>query len=391
MWLFNAFHDRPSPTRSCRRSTPTPAARSRSSSAGASIGAFNALAMVCRYPRPVPRRVCMSGTYAIERFIGGPFTDDLYFSSPLHFLPGLEGPALDLLRQRFVLLASGAGAWEDVGESWAAADVLGGRASPTASTTGAPTTSTTGRRGGRCCPTTSTSLPDALVRAARRWAAQRWAAQRWAAQRCAAGGPAAAEARRPGRRGFPSGLADQSSRRISQAVEHRVPGCGESDPLDAAVVGVTFTRDEARPIEVVQVVSQCRAADANPLGEIGLGTSRTGLDRQQPKPDRAGPAGTCERPVERAIHGLGRPRDLPADRRLPGDRMSIDAGSPDSLRNPCSPPAGTYTKSPGRPSIHREPSYNRMTPKSTKNASDSALWKWASGPLRSGPMLRYKP
>ena len=50
----------------------------------------------------------MSGTYDIERFVGG-FTDDLYFSSPLHFLPGLEGPQLDLLRQRFVYLPSGSG------------------------------------------------------------------------------------------------------------------------------------------------------------------------------------------------------------------------------------------------------------------------------------------
>ena len=62
--------------------------------AGASIGAFNALALVCRYPHLFRAAVCMSGTFDIERFIGG-FTDDLFFSSPLHFLPGLEGPALD--------------------------------------------------------------------------------------------------------------------------------------------------------------------------------------------------------------------------------------------------------------------------------------------------------
>ena len=88
--------------------------------AGASIGAFNALALVCRYPDLFRAAVCMSGTYDIERFIGG-FTDDLFFSSPMHFLPGLEGPALDALRQRFVVLASGSGKWEDTGESWRAA------------------------------------------------------------------------------------------------------------------------------------------------------------------------------------------------------------------------------------------------------------------------------
>ena len=85
--------------------------------AGASIGAFNALALVCRYPDLFRAAVCMSGTYDVQRFIGG-FTDDLYFASPVHFLPDLGGPVLDALRQRFVVLASGSGKWEDVGEAW---------------------------------------------------------------------------------------------------------------------------------------------------------------------------------------------------------------------------------------------------------------------------------
>jgi esterase/lipase superfamily enzyme len=97
--------------------------------AGASIGAFNALAMVCRFPDLFRAAICMSGTYDIEGFIGG-FNDDLYFCSPLHFLPDLEGPALDLLRQRFVMLATGSGKWEDVGESWRAAEVLGAKGIP---------------------------------------------------------------------------------------------------------------------------------------------------------------------------------------------------------------------------------------------------------------------
>lgn len=98
--------------------------------AGASIGAFNALAITCRYPELVGAAVCMSGTYAIEKFLGGYANDDLYFSSPLRFLPGLEGPTLDLLRRRMVVLASGSGQWEDVGESWAAAKVLGEKGIP---------------------------------------------------------------------------------------------------------------------------------------------------------------------------------------------------------------------------------------------------------------------
>ena len=97
--------------------------------AGASIGAFNSLAMICRYPHLFRAAVCMSGTYDVQRFIGG-FTDDLFYSSPLHFLPGMVGPGLDRLRERFVVLASGTGAWEDVGESWRAAQVLGTKGIP---------------------------------------------------------------------------------------------------------------------------------------------------------------------------------------------------------------------------------------------------------------------
>jgi esterase/lipase superfamily enzyme len=98
--------------------------------AGASIGAFNALAITCRYPHLVDSAVCMSGTYAVEKFIGGRFTDDMYFSSPLHFLPDLEGPTLESLRRRMIVLASGSGQWEDVGESWAVAKVLGAKGIP---------------------------------------------------------------------------------------------------------------------------------------------------------------------------------------------------------------------------------------------------------------------
>lgn len=97
---------------------------------GASIGAFNAVAMVCRYPDAFRAAVGMSGTYDLQRFYDGQFSDELYLASPLHFVPGLEGAVLDQLRQRFVILASGEGAWENIGESWRLADVLGHKAIP---------------------------------------------------------------------------------------------------------------------------------------------------------------------------------------------------------------------------------------------------------------------
>lgn len=97
---------------------------------GASIGAFNALSMLCCYPDVVTHAVGLSGTYDLARFVGEGGGEDLYFSTPLYFLPGLDGQHLDLLRQRFAILASGEGRWENIGESWRLAHVLGEKGIP---------------------------------------------------------------------------------------------------------------------------------------------------------------------------------------------------------------------------------------------------------------------
>jgi esterase/lipase superfamily enzyme len=98
--------------------------------AGSSIGAFNALATICRFPDVFSKALCMSGTYDLERFLKAPATRDFHVTSPVHYLGELEGPRLDALRKRFVLLASGEGKAEDVGESWRVADLLGARGVP---------------------------------------------------------------------------------------------------------------------------------------------------------------------------------------------------------------------------------------------------------------------
>jgi esterase/lipase superfamily enzyme len=97
---------------------------------GASIGAFNAVSVLCRYPEVFRAAIGMSGSYRIERFYDEAWSQDLYYAAPLQFLPGLEGAQLDRLRQRWVVLASGEGRWEDVGESWRMADALGAKGIP---------------------------------------------------------------------------------------------------------------------------------------------------------------------------------------------------------------------------------------------------------------------
>jgi esterase/lipase superfamily enzyme len=130
LWLLNQFHE-------CIRWEVVPAIHADLGgraidviAGGASIGAFNAVAVLCRYPDVFSAAIGMSGTYRIERFYHEAWSQDLYFAAPLQFLPGLEGPQLDRLRQRRVVLAAGEGAWEDISESWAMAAALGAKAIP---------------------------------------------------------------------------------------------------------------------------------------------------------------------------------------------------------------------------------------------------------------------
>ena len=135
MWLQNQFHQYirhevvPAIRTDCKTEDITVWA------AGASIGAFHSVAMVCRFPDVFSKACAMSGTYDLRRFYptsvdAKNFTDDFWVSSPLHFVPTLEGRHLDVLKTRFILLPSGEGRAEDIGESWRMANVLGAKGIP---------------------------------------------------------------------------------------------------------------------------------------------------------------------------------------------------------------------------------------------------------------------
>ncbi|HLL22918.1 MAG TPA: alpha/beta hydrolase-fold protein [Kofleriaceae bacterium] len=99
--------------------------------AGASIGAFHAAAVVCRWPDVFVKAISMSGTYDLRRFYeASDFTDEFWVSSPLHFVPTLAGRHLDVLRTRYIHIVSGEGKAEDIGESWNLANVLGRQGIP---------------------------------------------------------------------------------------------------------------------------------------------------------------------------------------------------------------------------------------------------------------------
>lgn len=99
--------------------------------AGASIGAFNAVSVLCRYPHLFSTAIGMSGSYDLERMFGAKGNDDYDFAAPVCFLPNLSpGPELDRLQSRFVLLTFGQGRWENPADSWKLADQLGAKGIP---------------------------------------------------------------------------------------------------------------------------------------------------------------------------------------------------------------------------------------------------------------------
>jgi esterase/lipase superfamily enzyme len=98
--------------------------------AGASVGAFNALALLCRHPDLFETAICMSGTYNMNKFLEGDMNHEYYQSSPLDFVPNLAGKDLELLRERFVLLAHGEGDHEEPAQSWNVEKVLGPKGIP---------------------------------------------------------------------------------------------------------------------------------------------------------------------------------------------------------------------------------------------------------------------
>lgn len=99
----------------------------RFAAAGASIGGYHALNVVCKHPDVFDTMVGLSGTYSMDRRMQGACPDDYYYNAPHRFVPNLpEGPDLHALREaRFVF---GLGRrHENPAYSWQMADVLGRR------------------------------------------------------------------------------------------------------------------------------------------------------------------------------------------------------------------------------------------------------------------------
>jgi esterase/lipase superfamily enzyme len=80
---------------------------------GNSFGGFHSANFFLKFPGVFDSAVCLSGLYAIKDELGGYSDDGVYFNEPLSYLPGLADEALlARLREGYLVIAHGGGAWE---------------------------------------------------------------------------------------------------------------------------------------------------------------------------------------------------------------------------------------------------------------------------------------
>jgi esterase/lipase superfamily enzyme len=81
---------------------------------GCSMGAYHAANFYFRHPDVFDALIALSGVYQLRRFIGDFMDDNVYFNTPLAYLPNLVDPwYLDRYRDGRIVLCVGQGAWED--------------------------------------------------------------------------------------------------------------------------------------------------------------------------------------------------------------------------------------------------------------------------------------
>lgn len=93
---------------------------------GCSLGAYYAANLALRHPEIFDWALCMSGRYAMTHFTDGFVNGDVYLNSPLAYVPNLQGEALERVRQTYLTMVCGQGAYEEgcIEETQALCDVF---------------------------------------------------------------------------------------------------------------------------------------------------------------------------------------------------------------------------------------------------------------------------
>jgi esterase/lipase superfamily enzyme len=93
---------------------------------GASFGALHSMNLFLKRPDLINGVIAMSGVYDLSEYTDGYFDEQVYFNSPMHYMPNLSDHyVLEQIRKsNHIHILSGSGAYEDPNASKAFAGVL---------------------------------------------------------------------------------------------------------------------------------------------------------------------------------------------------------------------------------------------------------------------------
>lgn len=99
---------------------------------GASFGALHGANMLFRRPDLFAGTIAMSGIYDLKYYAGGYYDDNVYFNSPVDYLPNLnEGEHLNALRhKRHIYIVTGKGPYEMPSATGKISDILRSKGIP---------------------------------------------------------------------------------------------------------------------------------------------------------------------------------------------------------------------------------------------------------------------
>ena len=81
---------------------------------GASFGALHAMNLFLKRPDLINGTISMSGVYDLTEYTKGYYDDQVYFNSPIHYIPNLSDDwYLSRIRAGKIIIATGSGDYED--------------------------------------------------------------------------------------------------------------------------------------------------------------------------------------------------------------------------------------------------------------------------------------
>ncbi len=93
---------------------------------GASFGALHSMNLFLKRPDIINGVIAMSGVYDLTEYTKGYFDDDVYFNSPMHYIPNLTDNNIleDIRKSKHIHIVTGSGDYEDPSSSGRFARIL---------------------------------------------------------------------------------------------------------------------------------------------------------------------------------------------------------------------------------------------------------------------------